>query len=147
MAGENVLNRFEQADASGDNKLILDGTVETGAGADLKTKLFTVTLDDLATQVDNFVSVGFAGTIVRITATVSDAFSTGTAIFEFIGPEGGGGQTLQFSGGAAAGATITTEFTADGAFEANESIQVSVASGSNPDPAPRGTAVVEVLPN
>lgn len=84
MARANVLNRFEQpTGGSDDNPLILEGTVETGSGQNVKTRFVTLAIGDLSTAVSAFVVPGFAGTITKITCVINAGFSTPDAKVEF----------------------------------------------------------------
>lgn len=84
MSGENVDNRFEQpVGGSTDNPLILGGTVETPAGANLKTKLVTVAIGDISTAGSVWAVPGFAGTIVKIGNVIDGVITSATAGLTF----------------------------------------------------------------
>lgn len=97
MSGENVDNRFEQpSGGSTDNKLVLGGSVETPAGANLKTKLVTVAIGDVSTAGSVWAVPGVAGTIVKISNVIDTTITTLDA-----------GLTFEIGGTAVTGAAIT----------------------------------------
>jgi len=100
MSLENVDNRFEQpVGGSTDNPLILGGTVETPAGASLKTKLVTVAIGDISSSGSVWVVPGVAGTIVGISNVIDTTITTANA-----------GLTFEIGGTAVTGAAITIAF-------------------------------------
>lgn len=76
----NVLNYNEQADANGDNKLVLGGSVETDGGEDLKKDVLTVKMADISTAGTVYVPSPYAGTITKITSIIDGAISGADAV-------------------------------------------------------------------
>jgi len=75
----NVLNKFLQAESGvpGDNKLILGGSVEDGAGNSVKTTFLTVKMSDVSTASSVFVVSPVAGTITKYSSIIDGAIATG----------------------------------------------------------------------
>ena len=84
MARATVLNRFEQPDKSGDNKLILDGTVKGGGGAIFGNNLISLEIGDISTAGTLFVSPGINTTIVKISVAIDEPLTAGTAGLTFL---------------------------------------------------------------
>jgi hypothetical protein len=100
MAGESVLNRFEQAGGGKDNPLILGGTVNSETGQNLKTKTVSIGIGDISTAGSVWVTPGFAGTIKKISNVIDTTITTADA-----------GLTFEIGGTAVTGADITIAFT------------------------------------
>ena len=79
----NLLNRFRQPTGDGDNPLILDGTVETSSGTDLKIKQITVSIGDVSTASSVYIVPRFAGTIVKITLVIGADLSGSDGVLIF----------------------------------------------------------------
>ena len=81
MAGETVLNRFEQTPGplgSADNKLVLGGSVESPSGASLAVVRYDFSTADFDTDTDFFIAPGFAGTITRIVSSYDGVGTSGS---------------------------------------------------------------------
>lgn len=97
MGSANVDNRFEQPPGgSTDNPLILDGTVKTSTGTNLKTKVVTVSIGDVSTAGSVFVVPGIAGTIVNFSNVIGAPITVANA-----------GLTLEIGGVLVTGSAIT----------------------------------------
>ncbi len=80
MTTVNVNNYFEQADNTGDNTLVLGGTVETSTSQSLKKAYLNVRLADISTISTCFVVSPVAGTISKIYSVISGAIITDDAV-------------------------------------------------------------------
>lgn len=146
MSGENVDNRFEQAVGT-DNKLILGGSVETPAGANLKTKLVTIAIGDVSTAGSVFGVPGVAGTIVKI-SNVIDAAITGAdagLTFEIGGTAVTGAAITIANAGSAAGDVDQSTPSALNVITASEAIEV-VKDGLSSTTS-NGVVTLEILPS
>ena len=92
----NVLNRFDQAGPGRDNPLILDGTVATGNGGNIKTKLVTLPIGDVSSAGSVWVAPGVAGTILKISNVIATAITGADS-----------GLTFEIGGTAVTGSAIT----------------------------------------
>ena len=106
----NVLNFFKQATASGDNELVLDGTVSTSAGGNVKTKLVTLPIGDVSAADSVWVVPGVAGNITKISNVIDAAITTADA-----------GLTFEIGGAAITGSAITIAFTGSAAGDVDQS--------------------------
>ena len=142
----NVDNRFEQSVGT-DNKLVLNGSVETAAGANLKTKLVTVAIGDVSTAGSVWCVPGVAGTIVAISNVIDTTITTGNA-----------GLTFEIGGTAVTGAAITIAFSGSvpgtvdqstpsalNVITAAEAIEIVKDGGSTV--ASQGVVTLEILPS
>jgi len=73
------LNRFEQAEDSDDNELILDGTVEGSTIDEVRLWELATYYVDVSTDGTAFVFPGFAGTVSSIALITSGTIDSGTA--------------------------------------------------------------------
>jgi len=85
---DNVLNRFEQADASGDNALICDGTLTGSSIQNLETFYLFAYLANMSAVSTTNLYARFPGTLVRA-MLVQGEDVTGTAIITFALVSGG----------------------------------------------------------
>lgn len=76
----NVSNYFQQADSTGDNTLVLGGSVETAGSQNLKKAYFTVSLADVSTASTCYLASPVAGTISKIYSVISGAIGTADAV-------------------------------------------------------------------
>ena len=147
MTGESVLNRFEQPGADMDNKLVLGGSMESLAGADLKTKLVTVPIGDISTGGSVFVVPGVAGTIVGI-SNVIDAAITGADA----------GLTFEIGGVAVTDAAITITQVGSAAGDVDQSTPsalnvitaaeaIEVVKDGDSTTTSNGVVTFEILPS
>lgn len=101
----NVLNRFEQpASNSQDNPLILEGTVETAGGQNLKKVYLTLDITNISSAAVVYLPSPVAGTISKITTIINGTIATANAILTGrIGSTAitGGAVTIPFSSSAA----------------------------------------------
>lgn len=101
----NVLNRFEQpASGSKDNKLILEGSVETAGGQNIKKVFHNVRLADISTASSCYVVSGVAGTITKIWSVIDGTIATANSVITSSingAAITGGSLTIAFSGSAA----------------------------------------------
>jgi len=77
MAGENVLNFFEQADENGDNKFVMGGTSETANGTSLKTVVLQGRIPNSTTLStfnadDSLIPIPFSGRIISVQAAIKN---------------------------------------------------------------------------
>jgi hypothetical protein len=100
-----VLNKFDQpASGTNDNKLVIGGSVETGAGQDLKKVYVTVDMVDISSAGISYIPSPVAGTITKIQTIIDGAIITADALIT--GKIGAvaitdGVVTIAFSGSAA----------------------------------------------
>jgi len=124
----NVLNRFERADASGDNALICDGTISGSVLENLETVYLFVYMPDMSTADFVYVFPRFPGTVIGATL-VSGEDVTGTAIFTLaVTTTTIAGNSLALTGNA--GATDIFVATADNTFTNSEVLRVETDGGS-----------------
>ncbi|KKL12221.1 hypothetical protein LCGC14_2537920 [marine sediment metagenome] len=147
MGSANVDNRFEQPQGgSRDNPLVLDGTVKTSTGTNLKTKIVTVPIGDVSTSGSVFIVPGIAGTIVNFSNVIDAAITVADA-----------GLTLEIDGvlvtgsaititqvGSAAGDVDQATPTALNTFTSLQSIEI-VKDGLSTT-ASNGVVTLEILP-
>lgn len=147
MAGESVLNRFEQAGSDRDNKLVLEGSAETSAGQDLKTKLVTVAIGDVSTAGSVWVVPGIAGSIVKISNVIDAAITVADAglTFEIGGTAVTGGAITIANAGSAAGDVDSSTPSALNVITAAQPIEV-VKDGAS-STASNGVVTFEILPS
>lgn len=147
MSGESVLNRFEQPGADKDNKLVLEGSVESVTGQNLKTKLVTVPIGDISTAGSVFVVPGIAGTIVKV-SNVIDAAITGADA----------GLTLEIGGTAVTDADITITQVGSAVGDVDQAIPsalnvitaaeaVEIVKDGLSTTASNGVVTLEILPS
>jgi len=147
MAGETVLNRFEQPGTDRDNKLVVEGSMETAGAADLKTKLVTVAIGDISTAGSVWAVPGVAGSIVKISNVIDTTITTANA-----------GLTFEIGGTAVTGAAITIAFSGSlpgdvdssapsalNVITASEAIEI-VKDGAS-TVASNGVVTFEILPS
>lgn len=148
MAGSTVLNRFEQTPGplgAADNKLVLEGTVESNGGVSLNTLRYNVTSADLDTDTVSVISPGFAGTITRIVASYNGAGTSGSvAIGVTIDSVPVTGSITLTSGNQFLIFEVVPS--AANIFTASQSIQV-ITTGATPVAFNEGGITVEVLPS
>ena len=148
MAGSTVLNRFEQPidAARKDNKLVLEGTVETGGGVSVKEKLLTASVLVLDTQETNLFSPGFAGTVTRISVTNQSGATTGDETFtaSISGTAITGGVAV-IPGTSAANTVVTVTPTALNTFAATDNI--SIVNDGNSTGGEAGGVTIAVVPD
>jgi hypothetical protein len=144
----NVDNYFDQPPSgSTDNKLVLSGSVESGSGANLKTKLVAIPIGDVSTAGSVWVVPGVAGTIVNFSNVIDAAITVADAVL-----------TLEIGGTAVTGATITIDNTTSAAgvvdqstptalnvITASEAIEIVKDGGSTT--ASNGVVTLEILPS
>ena len=145
MADANVLNRFETPNSGNDNPLILDGTVETGNGQSLKTKLMTVLVEDISTTVTDYLAPGIAGTIVKITGVLSQSIDVTTAVTFKINGITITGSGLTFADTAPAGNVETSSPTALNVITAGQRIESASVGQTNTAASVHVT--IEILPS
>lgn len=148
MAGETVLNRFEQPGTGGlDNKLVLGGSVETLTGQNLKTKLVTVPIGDVSTSGSVWVVPGIAGTIVGV-SNVIDAAITGAdagLTLEIGGTEVTDADITITQSGSAAGDVDQSTPSALNVIAADEAVEI-VKDGLSTTTS-NGVVTLEILPS
>lgn len=110
MAGESVLNFFEQPGSDLDNKLVVSGTMESTSGVNLKTKLVTLPIGDVSTAGSVWSVPGFAGTIVSISNVIDAAITAADS-----------GLTFEIGGVAVTGGAITITQAASAAGDVDQS--------------------------
>ena len=147
MTAESVKNRFEQPGSDRDNKLVLEGSVETENGADLKTKLVTVAIGDVSTAGSVFAVPGVAGTIVGISNVIDAAITAADAglTFEIGGVAVTDAAITIANAGSAAGDVDQSTPTALNVITASEAIEV-VKDGLSTT-ASNGVVTFEILPS
>jgi len=107
----NVLNYVVQADATGDNKIVLGGTVETGGGQEPKSVILNVSLADVSTSSTVYIASPIAGTIEKIYTVIDGAIATADAVLTAsIGAAAitGGVVTIANAGSAAGDVDVAT---------------------------------------
>jgi hypothetical protein len=128
-----VLNRFEQpASGSQDNPLILEGTVETAGGQDLKKVYLTTSIADISTAGQIYVVSPVAGTITKIYSVINGAIATANSILtpKIAGTAiTGGAITVAFSGSAAGDVDSSTP-TAANTITAGAAIEIETDGAS-----------------
>ena len=146
MADANVLNRFETPGPGKDNPLVLDGTVTTSNGANLKTKIITVVIPDISTSpFDTRFIPGFAGTIVNHSAVITEDTKTNVTIVTLIQNAAGSLVPNLVITGNNAGDSDQAVPTLNNTIGATDSIQVDYI-GSNTLTA-NVTITFEILPS
>lgn len=147
MASANVDNRFEQPPGgSTDNPLVLDGTVKTSTGTNLKTKVVTVSIGDVSTAGSVFVAPGIAGAIVNFSNAIDAAITVADAglTLEIGGVLVTGSAITITQAGSAAGDVDQASPTALNTFTALESIEI-VKDGLSTTTS-NGVVTLEILP-
>ncbi|MCK5602296.1 hypothetical protein KAR91_10515 [Candidatus Pacearchaeota archaeon] len=131
MAG-NVLNYFDQADASNDNKLVLGGTVETGSGQDFRTVVLNVRMDDISTADTVYIASPVAGTIQSISTVIDGAITTGDAVLtaSIAAAAITGGVVTIANAGSAAGDVDSVSPSAANVVAVGDQINVATDGGS-----------------
>lgn len=147
MAGESVLNRFEQPGTDRDNKLVLEGTSETVTGQNLKTKLVTVPIGDVSTAGSVFAVPGVAGTIVGISNVIDAAITVADAglTFEIGGVAVTDAAITIANAGSAAGDVDQSTPTALNVITAAQAIEI-VKDGLSTTTS-NGVVTLEILPS
>ena len=148
MTAESVLNRFEQpAGTSRDNKLVLEGSMESVTGANLKTKLVSVPIGDVSTAGSVFAVPGVAGTVVKISNVIDAAITVADAglTFEIGGTAITGAAITIANAGSAAGDVDQSTPTALNVITASEAIEI-VKDGLSTTTS-NGVVTFEILPS
>lgn len=104
MARASVSNVFEQPNRSGDNKLIVGGSMSTGL-SDLKTRYFILPIGDVSTAGSVWVVPGVTGTVIKILNVIDAAITAADAglTFEINGTPITDGDITIANAGSAAG--------------------------------------------
>ncbi len=130
MTGETVDNFFEQTTGR-DNKLVVGGSTETGTGQNLKTRMFTLPVGDVAAAGDVFLAPGVAGSIVRITNVVDGTVSVAPATLVFtIGATIMTGSTITIATAGAIGDIDEVKPTILNTIKKDDFIKVTKGAGS-----------------
>jgi len=142
----NVDNYFEQSIGT-DNKLVLGGSVESAAGANLKTKIVTVAIGDVSTAGSVWCVPGIAGTIVKISNVIDAAITSADAglTFEIGGTAVTGAAITIANAGSAAGDVDQSTPSALNVITAAEAIEI-VKDGLS-STASNGVVALEILPS
>ena len=147
MTAESVLNRFEQPGSDRDNKLVLEGSVESAGGANLKTKLVAVAIGDVSTAGSVWFVPGFAGSVVGF-RNVIDAAITGAdagLTLELGGTEITDSAITIANAASAAGDVDSAIPTALNVFTATQAIEI-VKDGLSTTTS-NGVVTLEILPS
>ena len=128
----NVDNRFEQpvSPDSKDNKLILDGTVETGGGASLKTQVVSLKMVDVSTVGQAYFYSPFAGTLTKVTSVLNGAIITADAVLTVKTQEGTAGTITIANAASAAGDIDSVTVASNGAVTVGSLIEVETTGAS-----------------
>lgn len=147
MAGESVLNFFKQPGSDLDNKLVIGGSMESSAGADLKTKLVSVAIGDVSTAGSVFVVPGVAGSIVAVSSVIDSAITVANAglTFEINGIAVTDAAITILSAGSAAGDVDQSTPTALNVITTAQAIEV-VKDGLSATTS-NGVVTFEILPS
>lgn len=142
-----VLNRFEQTPGplgGDDNKLVLEGSVESAGGANLKEVLIYARIPDIVDLDTSVFAPGFAGRITRITASVQNG-TTGVETIDVLidGVAVTGGQIVLSTVGSFTAVTVTP--TALNTFSASQVIAVN-NNGVSTLAGPAGV-IIAVIPD
>jgi len=131
MSDVNVLNYNEQADETGDNKLVLGGSVKTSGGANLKEYVLTHRIADISGANNAKIVAPFAGTLIKIISSVSgDPGAEGKLSVKVDGGTSAGNVVI--ADGSGADAIDTLEPSANNVVLANSVITIlSDATPSN----------------
>lgn len=76
----NVLNYFKQPDTTGDNELVIGGTLETSNAQTLKQIYLTVEMADVSAASTVYLPSPVAGTITKIQTIINGAIATDNAV-------------------------------------------------------------------
>lgn len=141
-----VLNRFEQTPGplgDRDNRLVLEGSVESGSGISLKQQLLSQPLADINTAGNFVIAPGFAGTMVRLTVTSRNAITLANVTAVSINGTPVTGGSIDMGGAAASEARSVTP-TAANTFAATETFEIAIAG--NAEAISEGGVVIAVIP-
>ena len=130
-----VKNYFKQADSNDDNTLILDGSVETSSGANLKSiRVTTIMTDVSATGSSAYVTLGVPCRVIGMSVVLSTQnISVADSILKMIigGVDVVGGEvTLVQPASAGDVFNPTTPVTADNVLTATDALQIESDGGS-----------------
>lgn len=139
-----VLNRFEPVTSGQDNPLILEGTVKTGAGQNLKKVYLSVDMTDVSAAGTVYLPSPVAGVISKVYVIIANAITGADSVITTkIGSTAvtGGAVTLTQSG-SASGSVFSATPTANNAVVAGDNINFTSDGASST--TSRGTILVEI---
>ncbi len=147
MGEASVKNHFELPDANNDNKLVIEGSMESAGGGDLKTKLVTFSIGDVSTAGVLWISPGIAGTLVKITSIIDTAITAADAVLSFQIDEMAvtDGDITITQSGSAAGQVNQSFPTANNILLSDEGIKVTKDGGSTT--TSNAVVTFEILPS
>jgi len=149
----NVKNYFSQPGSDNDNTLnvtgtmSVSGTMESAAGANLKTKLVTLPIGDVSTAGSVWVVPGIAGTVVKISNVIDAAITVADAGLTFeIGGTAITGSAITIATAASAAGTVDQSTpSALNVITAAQAIEVVKDGGSTT--TSNGVVTFEILPS
>ncbi|MGR3179840.1 MAG: hypothetical protein ACUZ8E_17510 [Candidatus Anammoxibacter sp.] len=127
----NVDNFFDQTTTnSTDNKFTVGGTIQTLAGASLKTTVLTARIADVSTAGQVFILVPFAGTLLKVSSVLNGAITVADAVLTVKTAGGTAGTITIANSGSAAEDIDTLEPAANNTVLAGGLIEIETSGAS-----------------